>query len=63
MALILKFAYTLILFVSLFMVVVVGQVPYETKCETDEDCYKMFPLANRGAVECKDGVCGVPLIE
>ncbi|CAJ2670559.1 unnamed protein product [Trifolium pratense] len=47
----LKFVYIMILFVSLFIVVVVGQ----RKCNTDEECYKKYPDAAPGTMTCFGG--------
>ncbi|CAJ2637330.1 unnamed protein product [Trifolium pratense] len=51
----LKFVYIMILFISLFIVVVVGK----TKCETDEDCYISFPNAPRGTMACFRNECKI----
>ncbi|WJX81948.1 hypothetical protein P8452_64774 [Trifolium repens] len=49
----LKFIYTVILFVSLFIVVTVGQ----RKCNTDQECYKKYPNAKPGSMTCFGGIC------
>ncbi|CAJ2637331.1 unnamed protein product [Trifolium pratense] len=51
----LKFVYIMILFISLFIVVVVGII----KCETDEDCYRHFPIADPKTVVCFRNECKI----
>ncbi|CAJ2670564.1 unnamed protein product [Trifolium pratense] len=53
----LKFAYIAILFVSLLNVVVFG-----FKCDTHEDCYKIFPTVIPETLKCVEGFCSIILL-
>ncbi|KEH25963.1 late nodulin [Medicago truncatula] len=52
MAEILKFIYNAILFVSLYFIVIYG----ELVCDTDDDCLKFFP-DNPYPMECINSIC------
>ncbi|WJX76371.1 hypothetical protein P8452_59798 [Trifolium repens] len=47
----LKFVYIVILFVSLFLVVALGQ----RECDTDEECYKKYPSTIPVTMICFEG--------
>ncbi|CAJ2670355.1 unnamed protein product [Trifolium pratense] len=49
----LKFVYIVILFVSLFLVVALGQ----RECDTDEKCYKKYPSTVPVTMICFEGYC------
>ncbi|CAJ2670566.1 unnamed protein product [Trifolium pratense] len=51
-----KFAYFVIILVSLFIVVVVGQ----KECDTEADCYKLYVCHAPGTMKCLHGVCVSP---
>ncbi|WJX81951.1 hypothetical protein P8452_64773 [Trifolium repens] len=53
----LKFAYFVILFVSLFIIVAVGH----KECDTDDDCYKKYTNSIPGILKCLDGYCVSPI--
>ncbi|KEH29347.1 putative Late nodulin [Medicago truncatula] len=50
---ILKFVYNVILFGSLYLLVIYA----ERECDTDADCQKKFPGSNQHLLWCNNGFC------